>query len=112
MSIAREVLQDKEVIQFIQENKEYLTEESIERSAANLYEFVVEKNKARKGEGQLLDGYYPKLVLNHKKIEVSYAPKITVGKGVKKGTKVRITVKVAATKNYKAYSKSIIYKVK
>ena len=72
--IIGEVLQDKDVIQFIQENKEYLTEDSIERSAANLYEFVVEKDKARKGEGQLLDGYYPKLVLNNKKIEVSYVP--------------------------------------
>ena len=46
-----------------------------------------------------------------KKVKVKNG-KITVGKGVKKGTKVRITVKVAATKNYKAYSKSIIYKVK
>ena len=72
--IISEVLQDKDVTQFIQENKEYLTEESIERSAANLYEFVVEKDKARKGEGQLLDGYYPKLILNNKKIEVSYVP--------------------------------------
>ena len=47
----------------------------------------------------------------NKKVKVKNG-KITVGKGVKKGTKVRITVKVAATKNYKAYSKSIIYKVK
>lgn len=47
----------------------------------------------------------------NKKVTVKNG-KITVGKGVKKGTKVRITVKVAATKNYKAYSKSIIYKVK
>lgn len=30
----------------------------------------------------------------------------------RRAQKVRITVKVAATKNYKAYSKSIIYKVK
>ena len=37
--------------------------------------------------------------------------KITLAKGIKKGT-YRVTVKVAATKNYKAYSKSIIYKVK
>ena len=38
--------------------------------------------------------------------------KVTVKKGVKKGTKVKVTVKVAATKNYKAYTKSVYYVVK
>lgn len=38
--------------------------------------------------------------------------KVTVGKGVKKGTKVRVTVTVAATHNYKSYKKTVIYTVK
>lgn len=72
--IINDVLQDPEVIHFIKENKEDLSEEAIKRSAANLYEFVVEKEKANKDEGQLLKGYNPKLILNNKKIEVSYIP--------------------------------------
>lgn len=72
--IINDVLQDHDVIDFIKENKEELSEDAIERSAANLYEFVVEKEKADKKEGQLLKGYYPKLILNNKKIEVSYIP--------------------------------------
>ncbi|MDN6195772.1 MAG: primosomal protein DnaI [Atopostipes suicloacalis] len=72
--IIQDVLKNREVIDFINKNKEELSEEAIERSAANLYEFVVEKEKADRGEGQLLSGYYPKLILNNKKIEVSYIP--------------------------------------
>lgn len=71
-SLINEVLQDKEVYQFIEENQEFLTQEAIERSAANLYEFVKEKEKARKGSGQLMPGYVPRLVLNNKRIEVAY----------------------------------------
>lgn len=72
--IINNVLQDRDVVDFIKENKDELSEEAIERSAANLYEFVVEKEKANKDEGQLLKGYNPKLILNNKKIEVSYIP--------------------------------------
>lgn len=72
--IIQDVLRDPDVIDFINQNKESLSEKAIERSAANLYEFVVEKEKADKGENQLLSGYYPKLILNNKKIEVSYIP--------------------------------------
>lgn len=73
-NIINEVLQDEDVVDFINKNREELTTDAVERSAANLYEFVVEKEKARKGEGQLLPGYSPKLILNNKKIEVSYVP--------------------------------------
>lgn len=73
-NIISEVLQDEDVIDFINKNRENLTTDAVERSAANLYEFVVEKEKTRKGKGQLLPGYSPKLILNNKKIEVSYVP--------------------------------------
>ncbi len=48
---------------------------------------------------------------SNSKVKVSKGV-VTIGKGVKKGTKVKITVKVAATANYKAYSKTITYTVK
>ena len=38
--------------------------------------------------------------------------KISIAKGVKSGTKVKITVKVGATKNFNAYKKTITYVVK
>lgn len=38
--------------------------------------------------------------------------KVIVGKGVKKGTKVKVTVTVAATHNYKSYKKTVTYVVK
>lgn len=46
-----------------------------------------------------------------KKIKVSKAGKVTIKKGLKKGT-YKITVKAAATKNYKAAKKTITIKVK
>lgn len=71
-TIINEVIQDEEVFRFIKEHQDELTTESIERSAANLYEFVKEKEKARKGEGQLMPGYVPRLIVNNKLIEVTY----------------------------------------
>ena len=71
-NIINQILQDEEVVHFIQEHKEELTTDAVERSAANLYEFVLEKEKARKGKGQLMPGYVPKLLINNKMIEVTY----------------------------------------
>jgi len=70
--LINQVLQDEEVVAFIQTHKKELTTNAVERSAANLYEFVLEKEKARKGEGQLMPGYVPQLILNNKRIEVTY----------------------------------------
>lgn len=70
--LINQALQDEEVVAFIQTHKKELSTEAVERSAANLYEFVLEKEKARKGQGQLMPGYVPKLILNNKMIEVTY----------------------------------------
>lgn len=70
--LINQALQDEEVVTFIQNHKKELTTNAVERSAANLYEFVLEKEKARKGQGQLMPGYIPKLILNNKRIEVTY----------------------------------------
>jgi hypothetical protein len=48
---------------------------------------------------------------NNSKVKVS-GKNVVIGKGVKKGTKVTITVKVAATTNYNAVTKKIVYVVK
>lgn len=72
--LVNQALQDDDVMQFIQENSDALNTNAVERSAANLYEFVLEKEKARKGKGQLMPGYVPKLILNNKMIEVTYIP--------------------------------------
>lgn len=48
---------------------------------------------------------------NNSKVKVS-GSKISIAKGVKSGTKVKITVKVGATKNFNAYKKTITYVVK
>lgn len=71
-SLINQALQDKEVFQFITDHQDVLSTEAVERSAATLYEFVIEKEKARKGEGQLMPGYVPKLIINNKRIEVTY----------------------------------------
>src|SRR5699024_6660712 len=70
--LINQALQDEEVVAFIQAHKKELSTEAVERSAASLYEFVIEKEKARKGEGQLMPGYVPKLIINNKRIEVTY----------------------------------------
>jgi primosomal protein DnaI len=67
-----EVLQDEDVFNFITEHQDQLSTEAVERSAASLYEFVVEKEKAKKGKGQLMPGYVPQLIINNKRIEVTY----------------------------------------
>lgn len=69
-----EVFKDPDVRQFIAENRSVLDNEAIERSAAKLYEFVIEKKKAAARQGELMPGYYPKLLLNNRRIDVTYAP--------------------------------------
>lgn len=70
--LINDAIKDEDVFEFLTEHQEELSTEAIERSAASLYEFVVEKEKARKGEGQLMPGYVPKLIINNKRIEVTY----------------------------------------
>lgn len=48
---------------------------------------------------------------NNNRVKVS-GGKISIGKGVKSGTKVQITVKVGATKNFNGTKKTIVYVVK
>lgn len=72
--IRNEVFKDPDVRKFLAENSETLDKEAIERSAAKLYEFVVEKKKAAAQSGELMPGYIPKLLINNKRIDVTYEP--------------------------------------
>lgn len=72
--IRNEVFKDPDVVKFLSENKSVLNKEAIERSAAKLYEFVVEKKKAATHNGELIPGYVPTLLINNKRVDVAYEP--------------------------------------
>ncbi len=70
-----EVLAHPDVVHFIHEHQEVLTEADIERSYAKLYEFVQEKQKFdTTGKGMIAPGYEPRLTLNYHTIDVTYVP--------------------------------------
>lgn len=69
------VLEDPDVRQFIAENREYLSDQDIEKSYAKLYEFVQEKKKYQlKDPTMIAPGYEPRLFLNFHYIDVTYIP--------------------------------------
>lgn len=72
--LVEEALQDPDVQAFIQANQAALSQETVARSAAKIYEYVNEKKKILNGETTLAPGYAPKLVLSNHFIDVSYEP--------------------------------------
>lgn len=68
------VFKDPDVKRFLSENKDRLDKTAIERSASKLYEFVSEKRKAEGANDGLAPGYYPKLMINNHRIDVTYIP--------------------------------------
>lgn len=72
--LMQEVLEDPDVIQFIQNHSDQLNNEVISKSSAKLYEFVQEKNKIKLKKDTLTPGYKPSLVMNHRFIDVAYVP--------------------------------------
>ncbi len=74
-ALIQEVLADKDVRFFIDENRQKLTNDDIIKSYAKLYEFVQEKKKFRlKDPTMIAPGYEPKLMLNFHFIDVTYVP--------------------------------------
>lgn len=74
-NLMQNVMEDNDVVQFIQEHNEELDKAAIEKSAAKLYEFVNEKKKYQDNkDNQLAPGYQPKLIMNHHYIDVTYVP--------------------------------------
>lgn len=69
------VLKDKDVQEFIDEHRERLTEEDVQKSYSKLYEFVQEKRKFQLNDPTMIaPGYEPKLTLNFHYIDVTYIP--------------------------------------
>ncbi|MBO0446867.1 primosomal protein DnaI [Enterococcus ureilyticus] len=69
------VLKDTDVQQFIQENRERLSDDDIRKSYSKLYEFVQEKRKYNLNDPTMIaPGYEPKLTLNFHYIDVTYVP--------------------------------------
>ncbi|MGX7351256.1 primosomal protein DnaI [Enterococcus canis] len=73
--LMEQVLTDSDVRAFIQEHKDKLTAEDIQKSYSKLYEFVQEKRKFQlKDPTMIAPGYEPKLALNFHYIDVTYVP--------------------------------------
>lgn len=70
-----EVLKDQDVQNFLDEHKNELSEDDIERSYAKLYEFVQEKRKFDLNDPTMIaPGYEPQLTLNYHSVDVTYIP--------------------------------------
>lgn len=73
--LVESVLKDKDVQQFIEENRARLTDEDIRKSYSKLYEFVQEKRKYQLNDPSMIaPGYEPRLTLNFHYIDVTYMP--------------------------------------
>lgn len=69
------VLNDPDVITFLNEHRDKLTQEDIEKSYAKLYEFVQEKRKFQlKDPSMIAPGYEPQLTMNFHYVDVTYVP--------------------------------------
>jgi len=68
------VMDDGDVQQFLQEHRENLTQEIIEKSYSKLYEYMQEKEKIKAGKASQNPGYEPHLALNAGYIAVVYTP--------------------------------------
>ena len=72
--IMRQVMADADVQQFIQEHRDELGEQALERGQSKLYEFVHEKQLIAAGRASVAPGYYPRLMVSAGQIDVSYVP--------------------------------------
>ncbi|MTV82628.1 primosomal protein DnaI [Secundilactobacillus folii] len=72
--LMNQVYQDPDVRAFLDAHADQLNAEQINRSSANLYEYVNERNKVAAGKTTFAPGYEPKLVLNDHLVEVTYQP--------------------------------------
>lgn len=69
------VMKDPDVTAFLEEHKDKLTQEDIEKSYAKIYEFVQEKRKFEVNDPTMIaPGYEPQLTLNFHFVDVTYVP--------------------------------------
>lgn len=73
--LVQSVLNDADVAAFIAEHQEELTDDSINKSYAKMYEYVQEKRKFKLNDpGMIAPGYEPQLFMNYHNIDVTYVP--------------------------------------
>lgn len=74
IELMSDVYRNGDVVQFINDHRDELDEDHIDRSAAKLYEYVTEKRKLANGETTFAPGYEPHLIMSNHLIDVAYAP--------------------------------------
>lgn len=67
-------LKDPEVQDFIKEHHAELTPDALNKSAANVYEFVTQRDKVQQESDSTVSGFAPKLIVNNGLIDVEYGP--------------------------------------
>lgn len=73
-TLISKALNDPDVLAFLEEHKDRLSNRDIIASSSNIYEFVQEKRKIENGGKSLAPGFYPKLLINKNTIDVTYVP--------------------------------------
>lgn len=68
------VYDDPDVRAFLTTNQAELTEETIDRSSAKLYEYVNARDRIAAGKTVFAPGYEPSLIMNDHLIDVMYSP--------------------------------------
>lgn len=76
-ALKKEVLEDKQIHEFLYQHSSVITKEMIEKGLVKLYEFSTQSKTCENCQGldkcsNLMQGYFPKLVIEGKGIELHY----------------------------------------
>jgi primosomal protein DnaI len=72
--IINQIRHDPEIAAFLNDHKDELAPDAVDRSAAKLYEYVNVKNQIKDKKRSFAPGYLPQLVVNDHLIDISYQP--------------------------------------
>lgn len=73
--MVNKINENPEIQAFLKQNADHLTADDIQRSYAQLYEYIQQKEKFLSNDPTMIaPGYEPKLRLHHHAIEVTYVP--------------------------------------
>lgn len=73
--MVNKINENPEIQAFLKQNADHLTTDDIQRSYAQLYEYIQQKEKFLSNDPTMIaPGYEPKLRLHHHAIEVTYVP--------------------------------------
>jgi len=76
-ALKQEVMEDEHIHDFLHENRSIITKEMVEKSVGKLYEFSTQSKKCDKcpsldGCVNMMQGYYPKLVIQGNALDLHY----------------------------------------